>query len=209
MITIINAIQMNTKINILMMIGILPIYMSGQNQFPIKLAIGNEATTVPFTTFINESLHPTIQLGTEYTYRNRKHSELYQTGNIGYIYHKHLYQGIYINTGIGYDYKTGFGLKLKSNLEVGYLHTFTTQDEFQFENGEYVNGADNGNSRVMPSLSVGVGFAFNKDGKVFSELFVLYKSWIEYPYSPGFIPLMSHTIIEIGYKFYLKSHGKK
>ena len=180
-----------------------------QSNWPLKVALGNEATSVLFTEFLTTPIHPTIQLGTEYFYRNRTHSELYQTFNVGYMYHKNLYQGAYLNTGIGYDYKTGFGLKFKSNLEVGYLRTFATQDEYQFENGQYVNGMDKGNSRVMPTLSLGLGFAFKKNGKVRSELFVLYKSWIEYPYSPGFIPLMSHTNLEIGYKFYLKSHGKK
>jgi len=116
---------------------------------------------------------------------------------------------VYLNTGIGYDYKLPFSLKLKFNLEVGYLHTFATQDEYQFKNGKYINGKDKGNSRVMPTFSVGFGFTFKKEGKVSSELFVLYKSWIEYPYSPGFIPLMSHTNLEIGYKFYLNIHVKK
>jgi hypothetical protein len=31
---------------------------------------------------------------------------------------------------------------------------------------------------------------------------VLYQSWLEYPYSPGFIPLMSHTSLQVGTKFY-------
>lgn len=193
----------------LLIIGILLLFGNAQNNWPVKVAIGNEATSVPFTKFFTSSIHPTIQLGTEYGYRNKPPSEIYQTFNLGYIYHKNLFQGAYMNTGIGYDYKTGFGLKLKSNLEVGYLHTFATQDEYQFENGEYVNGIDKGNSRVMPTFSVGLVYAFKKNGKVISELLVLYQSWIEYHYSPGFILLMSHTNIEIGYKFYLKGHGKK
>jgi len=200
---------MQMKTGIMLLVVILPLCALGQSNFPIKIAIGNEATAVPYSRLFTSPIHPTIQLGTEYFYKNKLHSELYQTANFGYIYHKNLYQGVYVNTGIGYDYKTGFGLKFKSNLEVGYLHTFSTQEEFQFENGEYFNGPDRGNSRVMPTFSVGLGFAFKKKGKVCSELFVLYKSWIEYPYSEGFIPLMSHTNLEIGYKFYLNSHGKK
>lgn len=194
---------------VLLMLWIVPLFGIAQSTWPVKVAIGNEATSVPFTGFPTSPIHPTLQLGTEYSYKNKPHSEIYQTFNLGYIHHKNLYQGAYLNTGIGYDYKTGFGLKFKSNLEVGYLHTFAAQDEYQFENGEYVNRIDKGNSRVMPSFSVGLGFAFKKNGNVISELFVLYKSWIEYPYSPRFIPLMSHTILEIGYKFYLKGNGKK
>lgn len=186
-----------------------PLFVYSQSQFPIKIAIGNEATAVPFTQLVTMPIHPTIQVGTEYTYKNKPHSEFYQTGNLGYIYHNYLYQGVYLNTGIGYGYKTSFGLKFISNLEIGYLHTLTTQDEYQFENGEYRNGKDKGNGRVMPTFSIGIGYVFNKDEKLSSEFFILYKTWIEYPYSPGFIPLMSHTNLEIGYKFYLKGHGKK
>ena len=175
----------------------------GQTNFPIKLAVSNETTAIPFTMFFTTPVHPTIQIGTEYYYKIGYKHNFYQTASIGYIFHNHLYQGVYINSGIGYDYKLNFGLKLKSNLEVGYLHTFTTQDEYQFENGEYVNGKDKGNSRVMPMLSVGFGFVFKKNKKVKSELYTLYKSWIEYPYSSDFIPTMAHINFELGYLIYL------
>lgn len=201
--------NMKIKISIAILMGFLPIFAFTQSHFPIKLAISNESTAIPYTKFFTRPIHPTLQVGTEYIYINKLHSEFYQTANLGYIYHKHLYQGVYVNTGIGYDLKTRFGLRLKSNLEIGYLHTFSTQDEYQFKNGEYVNGIDKGNSRVMPILSVGLGFSFKKENKVLSELFALYKSWIEYPYSPGFIPLMSHINLEIGYKFYLKGNDRE
>jgi len=182
------------------------IELNSQSQFPIKIAIGNEATAVPFTKLLTNPIHPTLQVGTEYIYKNKPHSVLYQTANLGYIFHKYLYQGVYINTGIGYDYKTNFGINLKTNFEIGYLRTFATQDEYQLQNGEYQQGNDKGNSRIAPTFSIGIGYSFKKEEETSSEVFILYKTWIEYPYSPGFIPLMSHTNLEIGYKFYLKGH---
>jgi len=182
---------------------------SGQFSLPVKLAFSNEATAIPYTRLFTTPVHPCIQLGTEYQYKAGPHHEFYQTANLGYIFHNYLYQGIYLNTGIGYDYKFDFGLKLKSSFELGYLHTFTTQDEYQFRDEDYVNGADRGNSRLMPALSIGAGFLLNKGNSNSPEIFLLYKSWVEYPYSPGFIPVMAHISLEMGGKFYIKHKNEK
>ncbi len=183
--------------------SIIPIYSYCQSNFPIKVAVGNEATAVPYTRFVTTPFHPTLQVGTEYFYSNSERHDFYQTANAGYIFHNYLYQGVYLNTGLGYDYIFKFGLKLKSNFELGYLQTFTTQDEYQLKNGDYVQGSDCGNARLMPMLSIGPGYIFRKKNSVLSEVFLLYKSWVEYPYSPGFIPIMTHTNLEIGYKQYI------
>lgn len=181
----------------------------GQINFPIKFALSNEATALPYTRAFTTPIHPTFQIGTEYFYSMGPSHDFYQTANFGYIFHNYLYQGIYLNSGIGYDFKFDFGLKLKSTFELGYLHTFTTQDEYQFKDGEFVNGTDWGNSRLMPMLSIGFGYIFKKDNLVSSEIFLLYKSWVEYPYSPGFIPAMTHINFEIGYKIYINWHNEK
>lgn len=180
-----------------------------QTDFPIKIGVSNEATAIPYTRFFTSPIHPTIQVGTEYFYSSGLHHDFYQTGNLGYIFHNYLYQGIYLNTGVGYDYIFEFGLKLKSIFELGYLHTYSTQDEYQLEDGAYVNGTDWGNARLMPTLSLGFGYVFKNEKTVTAEIFFLYKSWVEYPYSPGFIPVMTHINLEIGYKHYINWHNEK
>lgn len=183
--------------------------VTAQSKIPLKLAISNEATAIPFKRFFTTPVHPCFQAGTEFLHKSGPHYEFYQTANLGYIFHNHLYQGIYLNTGLGYDYKFHFGLKLKGIFELGYLHTFSTQDEFQFKEGEFVNGTDWGNARLMPVLSVGAGYQVKKEEPSSPEIYILYKSWIEYPYSPGFIPMMAHINLEIGCKFYLFGNHEK
>lgn len=200
---------MKNKIIILFLIGLFPIYIYSQSNYPVKVALSNEATAIPYTQLFTTPVHPTFQIGTEYYYNHGAHHDFYQTANIGYIFHNYLYQGIYLNTGVGYDYIFDFGLKLKSTFELGYLHTFTTQDEYQLKNGEYVNGTDWGNARLMPMLSLGFGYIFKKGNIPSSEIFLLYKSWVEYPYSPGFIPVMTHINFEIGYKHYINWQHEK
>jgi hypothetical protein len=199
------------KYNLLIVLWIIifPTGLSAQKHIPIKVACSNEATAIPFTKLFAGPVHPTFQVGTEFLYKHGMHYEFYQTANLGYIFHNYLYQGFYINTGIGYDYVFEFDLKLKSNFELGYLHTFVTQDEYQLKYGVYVNGPDRGNSRLMPTLSLGVGYNLNLGKVNSSEVYLLYKSWVEYPYSPGFIPIMSHINFEIGYKFYLSFGNEK
>lgn len=176
----------------------------GQKYFPLTIALGNEATAIPYTNIFTTPLHPTLQVGTEFLYKKDIHYRFYQTANLGYIFHNYLYQGYYLNSEVGYDYLFSFGLVLKGLFGLGFLHTFATQEEYQFKDGEYVSGPDWGNVRLMPVLSIGMGYQIAKDKPHSPEIFMLYKSWIEYPYSPGFIPVMTHIILEVGVKFDIK-----
>jgi hypothetical protein len=176
----------------------------GQKSFPLTIAVGNESTAVPYSRFFTSPVHPTLQVGTEFLYKDGPHFRFYQTANVGYIFHNYLYQGYYLNTEVAYDYMFSFGLSLKSRFGIGFLHTFATQEEYQLENGEYVSGPDWGNARLMPSLSIGLGYHLMKDSENPPEIFLLYTSWIEYPYSPGFIPVMTHITLQLGVKFYIK-----
>lgn len=174
----------------------------GNAQQPVVVSLFNEATTIPYTTFFNTPVHPGVQAGTEFRWKEGNRFALYPTLNLGYMFHRKLFQGIYANVELAFDVKTGFGLNIKSRLGLGYLHTFTTQQEYQFSDGRYVQKADKGNPRLMPSFTVGLGYQLSPGNDESPEIFVLYKSWIEYPYSPGFIPLMTHTDIHLGVTFH-------
>jgi hypothetical protein len=176
--------------------------ISGYTQQPVTLSVFNESTAIPYATFFNTPVHPGVQIGTEFGWKEGKHFRLYPSVNIGYMFHQKLFQGLYANAEIGLDFKTAFGLNLKSKIGLGYLHTFTTQQEYQFGNGKYSNGPDGGNPRIMPSFTLGLGYDLQPKSSSSPEIFVLYQSWLEFPYSPGFIPLMSHTNFHIGTKFY-------
>lgn len=172
------------------------------NTLPLRISFGNEATAIPFSRLVTSPVHPAFQVGTEFDWRESDHFRLSPAVNIGYMLHKPLFQGVYVDVELQFDYKTDFGLNLKSALGLGYLRTFSTRQEFQFKNGRYKSGKDTGNSRIMPSLSLGLGYRLEPSNSRSTELFVMYQNWLEYPYSPGFIPLMSHTTLHIGSKFY-------
>ena len=178
--------------------------LQGQQEvLPINISIYNQSTSVPFTKFVTSPLHPGVQIGTEFKGKIKNYWRLYPSLNIGYMFHRKLFQGIYLNADVGIDYRTNSGINIKGKLGLGYLHTFSTQQEFQFNGRRYESKSDRGNARIMPSLTLGLGYTLDRDNPHSAEVYFLYQSWIEYPYSPGFIPLMPHTNLHLGTKFYL------
>lgn len=168
----------------------------------VTVAVFNESTSIPYTQFFTTPVHPGVQLGAEIPWREGRRFILTPALNIGYMFHQKLFQGLYVNLEMGVDLKTGFGLHLKGKFGLGYLHTFTTGQEYQFRDGSYVSRSDHGNGRLMPSLSIGLGYDLQRDEGKGTEIFMLYRSWLEYPYSPGFIPLMTHTDMSLGFRFH-------
>ncbi len=175
---------------------------------PITISLFNEATAIPFTKFITTPIHPGIQAGTEFNYRVKKRVRLFQSINLSYFFHNHLAQGIKISTELGYEYRLKIGLAFSGRVGLGYLHSFATKQEFSFDNGTYKAKADRGNARIAPSLSIDAGYYFRKAISNSPEIFIRYETWAEYPYSPGFIPVMLHTNFHIGARIYPLSHSK-
>ena len=199
------------KINVLiMLLNIIPAILLGQiKAFPITLSLYNESTALPFTRFFTTPIHPGIQVGTEFNYKVKNHSRLFQTVNATYFYHQHLTQGIGLNTELGYEYRFNLGLSFSSLFGVGYLHSFVVSDEYILKNGEYIKKKDRGNARFCPSLSLELGYYFKTKNNTHPKLFARYQSWVEYPYSPGFIPIMTHINFHVGTKFFIPYKSSK
>lgn len=170
-------------------------------KYPVIISLFNEATAIPFTKFITIPIHPGLRVGTEFKLKDGKLIKLYQTTNLGYYYHQHLAQSIFIGTETAIEVKLK-GWKSAVKIGVAYLHVFRTAQSYKLINEEYVPAPDWGNPRIMPSLSIQTGYFFNSKPLPL-EIFIEYQSWMEYPYSPGFIPLMTHINLHVGCKFYL------
>ncbi len=170
---------------------------------PVTISVFNEATAIPFTKFVTTPVHPGVQVGSGITYKEGKHGHLMQAFNIGYIFHSKLFHGFFINTELGYDYKLHFGVNLKTAVGIGYLLTFSTQQAYQFKNGRFEAGRDKGNSHATLSLATGLGYRLKKKDPHSPEVFMMYQGWAEYPYSPGFIPVMTHANLHLGTKFFI------
>lgn len=198
--------------NILLYIIVLftPTFLFSQEKLiPINVSIFNESTAIPYTRFVTLPIHPGIQVGTEWNYQENEHSRWFQTANISYFYHNYLAQGIGIYSELGYEYRLQSGFTVGGLLGFGYMHTLTTAEEFIFLNGQYVKKTDTGNARIFPSFSVDVGYYPKKTEKQSLKLFLRYQSWVEYPYSPDFIPLMTHINLNLGVKYFIKTKANE
>lgn len=89
------------------------------------------------------------------------------------------------------------------------MHIFNVSEEFTFSEGAYEKNTDVGNSRLYPSLSFDMGYYLKKESKMSPKIFLRYQSWVEYPYSPGFIPAMTHINLHIGAKIFIPTNQAK
>jgi hypothetical protein len=194
---------------LIILIFITPTVLFGQGKvIPINISFFNESTAIPFTRFVTTPIHPGFQLGTEFNYKVKEHYRLFQTANISYFYHNYLAQGIGLNTEFGYEYRLKFGLAISGLLGLGYMHTFATAEEFTFINGQYEKKTDKGNARLYPSFAIDLGYYLKKSEKNSPKIFIRYQSWAEYPYSPDFIPVMTHINLHVGAKFFINTKTK-
>lgn len=185
------------------------IRLSAQSKpIPLSISLFNESTALPFTRFFTLPIHPGIQLGTEWNYKQGDHGRLFQTANVFYYHHRNLAQGVGIHSELAYEYRLKFGLAFQGMFGLGYMHSFRTAEEFDFVDGEYVAKSDLGSARLYPSLSLDVGYYLNKENAHSPKIFLRYQSWVEFPYSPGFIPVMTHINLHLGAKFFLHSKAR-
>jgi hypothetical protein len=193
---------MNRKMTIILFLA--PLMLFGQDKLiPVNVSLFNESTSIPFTRFFTVPVHPGVQLGTGFDYKAKEHSRLFQTVNICYFYHNYLAQGIGLNSELGYEYRFKAGIALEALIGIGYMHTFATTEEFTFTDGHYKKKADLGNARLYPSLSIDAGYYLKKTERSSPKVFIRYQSWAEYPYSPDFIPVMTHISFHVGVKFFI------
>jgi len=180
----------------------IPLIGSAQEGQRMSFSLYDQSTAVPFTRFFTTPMHPGIQVAAEFDLNDRPRGRFFTAAHLGYFYHAHLAQGFYVGGDLGYETRFKFGLSLAGMLGAGYLRTYVTQPEYIFQNGSYVRRPDKGNGRLMPSISLETGYYF-KPERNSTQLFVRYQSWLEYPYSPGFIELMSHINLHLGVRFTL------
>lgn len=187
---------------------VLTLALHGQaRSWPVAVSVFNTSTAVPYTRFFTTPVHPGIQAGTEYDHRARARSRLFQSAYLNYFYHGHLAQGIGLGTELGYEHRVWRGLVAETRLGLGYTHTFTTAEEFTFANGRYERKGDRGNARFTPSFSLDLGWYLRPGDRNAPKLFLRYQSWVEYPYSPDFIPVMAHINLHLGVRFIIQRKG--
>lgn len=197
-------IPTKTTLTFVLALGITSLGLGQKGPIPVNISLFNESTAIPFTRFFTAPVHPGIQIGTEFDYSQKTHTRVFQTANLSYFYHGYLAQGIGLHTELGYEYRLSSGLAFTGLLGIGYMHTFATTSEFVFSNGQYEKRNDKGNARLFPSLSFDLGYYLHPSEANSPKFFLRYQAWAEYPYSPDFIPVLTHINLHLGVKFFIR-----
>ncbi len=192
---------------LLALLALSPVLHGQARPLPIAVSVFNTSTAVPYTRFLTTPVHPGVQVGTEFDHRVRECSRLFQSVYLNYFYHKHLAQGIGIGSELGYEHRVWRGLVAEARFGLGFTHTFTTAVEYTFSNGRYERKGDRGNARLTPSLSLDLAYYLRRDDRNAPKVFLRYQSWVEYPYSPDFIPVMAHINLHLGVRFTIQRKG--
>ncbi len=180
-------------------------YCKAQDKnIPVTISVFNEAAAMPFSELFTSPVHPGLAVSTEFNYSRRtKHSRLFQTLGFNYYYHQHFNQAITVFSELGYEYRFKPGLELSALLGAGYMRNFRTATEYEFKNGNYTATRSRGVGRITPTISLEAGYYLFPKEKNSSKIFARYQTWVEYPFSPGFIELMPHSNLHLGIKFFM------
>lgn len=176
------------------------LFAQGKEWLPVSVSVFNESTAVPFTRFIPTPIHPGVQVGVSRQWNESQKHYIYQTANVSYFYHRHLYQAVTLSTEFGYDYRFPFGLNLKALLGAGYMMTMNTQEVYEFKNGNYTATNNSFMSKLQATLSLGAGYRIHKKRDGSPEIFFLYQAGVIYPFSADFIPIMAQANVHLGVK---------
>jgi len=170
---------------------------------PINVSLFNESTAIPFTRFITTPVHPGIQVGTEFDYTSKAHTRLFQTLNASYFYHNYLAQGVGFYSELGFEYRMTSGLSFTGLFGLGYMHTFATTGYSVFYRSHTLCKDYRYSWHDDTSLSLDIGYYLRASEAISPRIFIRYQAWAEYPYSPDFIPVLTHINLHAGVKFFL------
>ena len=167
------------------------------SKHPLVICFGSNAHSLPFYKIIRTDIfNPAFSIGTEFSYLKRKHSEIYQSANLGGFYNKYSTRGMFINTDIAYRYTTNFGLFAGLGTGVGYLHAFHPAAIYEFDGADYQQKRDWGKPKIMIHLNLDLGYTFTKKNDF--SVFVRYKPYY-FQYREG-VPAIN-TSLQLGCRF--------
>ena len=168
---------------------------------PITVTIFNHSIGVPFKDYFKKPLNIGIAIGTEFTYRQQTYNSTHQSLQIGWYHHKNLGSGFLFKSDLIQRFNSSNNIWGEVSISAGYFHTFSISDVYQLnEKGNYQKTADTGSPAFLFGGGFGGGFQINTANQFTTRPFIKYEALLETPYT-SFIPIMPHTLLEIGSRF--------
>lgn len=170
---------------------------------PLTVSLFSESVSLPTLKGFFRNPNPGIRIGTEFYYRKRPSSQVFQTANVGYYYHHTLHHGLYLSSELGYRKFIG-PVFLDATVGAGYLLLTSRVPVYKpTGNGEFVKASPRLH-KGMPTLGLGAGYRFTKA----VSLFARYEVFGEMPLKQD-VPVLPHKALHIGARVNLGKQRNK
>tara|TARA_R110000796_G_scaffold77584_2_gene173155 strand:- start:11826 stop:12437 length:612 start_codon:yes stop_codon:yes gene_type:complete len=147
--------------------------------------------------------HPGFSLIAEKQIKELKKSNKILSLETGFYHHKYFQNGVFLLSGLNYEFRLKGRLKLRWGPRLGYLHAFSPTGRYKLKDGEFKQIKDWGRPTALAGLAIGASYPIlNKDEPDKAvDLFFNYQVLVEGPFAPGAgVPVVPHTFLALGIK---------
>lgn len=170
----------------------------------ISFSLLNENVTFPAIKFFESPIHPGAAVGAVFPFAGSERSWFEINPEFGFYIHRKHENGILLSCPVNYHYRFNFGFAIGGGIGIGYLHTFSNQQEFKSDNGIYKQSNSLGQPQFVVTTGIDVSYKFFSSKQHPMDVFAGYSFLVQLPYAaPIGIPLLPHTIFQIGTSWYL------
>ena len=167
---------------------------------PLRIIVFHETNQLsPGLRFGDQDLHPGIMVGTEWKLNQNPRADIFLTANLGGYHHRLLSSGVFVNSEIGYRYRSSMGIFAQASLGLGYLHVFYPGEVYEFDESanRFQPATNDGHPALLASLGLALGYKIGTTPKA-PELFISYQYAPELPFSLTGL----HQLLGVGVTFF-------
>ena len=192
------------RIGILLIITFLgiPFLANAQKELPISISWSNNQTTKPFQQFdgfFKEPIHSGIAAGTAFKLNNDTLQQLWQTANLGFLYHEDNQTAIQLYSEFMYRYQFHERWNAVAKAGLGYMHAFRDMPAFKLQDdGTYEQVSNNGRPQVMFTGAIGMAYQFKLKKLERFRVRLTYQPWFQFPFVNEYVPLLPYTALRLG-----------
>lgn len=165
----------------------------------LSLSVTNSHTAMPYASFsglLFKEYHPGVEIGTGFTWKEKKKHDWFQTIKTGYSYHQFVQHSWMLYTELGYRYKLPAGFSANAKLGAGYLHSKEDSEVFILgEDGQYKKSEKFGRSHGMASFSIGAAKNIGTNGW---QIFMDYQQRFQIGFIDAYVPALPVNTLSIG-----------
>jgi hypothetical protein len=179
---------------------------SQQRQRFVHVAVTNQHSAFPFSTFKNlftKEFNPGVEVGYGFNWKTKPRHDWYQAFKAGYFYHRFVQHAVPLYTQIGYRYKLQ-QLRFTAALGAGYLHSVPASAVLELqEDGTYKNAKGIGRGQALILLSTGAEYVLSKSNRA-PTVFLHYRQQLQTPFINSYVPLLPYNGLALGLSFSIK-----